>query len=110
MVINYKLISIVFLLCVIFFGAGATYGASKIAMKMMNIATDVLDIQLSEQAKMVLINKPELMQYAIKNYKNVTNPFILSNERLHFEECVLKSGDEVTCYNGMLAKYGNQTR
>jgi hypothetical protein len=107
---DFKLIFIFIIVILISFSVGAGYGATKIAERLISISADVLDIKLTDQAIQMLVNKPELMSYAIKNYKNVTNPFIKANERLHYDECILTGNSETSCYNGLLAKYGNYTR
>ena len=98
------------LLMIIAFFLGVGWGTTKAVTKLIDLGQEVLDIQLNPTARAMLINEPELMSYAIRNYNNVTNPFIMTNQRLHYEECVLRGGSEVGCYNGMLSKYGNYTR
>jgi len=107
---NYKLIFIFILSILLAFGLGVGWGARQIATEFMDIAVEVLDIQLTPQAKDMLINRPELMSYAIKNYYNVTNPFKKANERLQYEKCMIEGGSPTGCYNGLLAKYGNYTQ
>jgi hypothetical protein len=108
---NKILISIIFILSIalaFFFGVG--WGTTQVITKFVDLGQEVLDIQLNPTARAMLITQPELMSYAIKNYKNVTNPFIMTNQRLHYEECIIKGGSEAGCYNGMLSKYGNNTK
>ncbi len=104
------IIFLLFLLSLVFV-AGVEYGVKKTSEKFFSLAADILDIELSEQAKQVLLNNPALMSYAIENYEEVVNPFDNKSEpeKLHYESCMLRTGDEKGCYNANIAKYGNFT-
>ena len=104
------LISIFILSIILAFLLGVGWGTTQAITKLIDLGQQVLDIQLNPTARMMLITKPELMSYAIRNYANVTNPFIMTNQRLHYDECVTRGGSEAGCYNGMLGKYGNYTK
>jgi basic membrane lipoprotein Med (substrate-binding protein (PBP1-ABC) superfamily) len=109
--INNKLI-IIFILCLLLTGTisyivGFKNGATYTAEKMIKIGGKLFNVELSPIAMDLLTNNPELMNLAIKNNQNYTNPFSNnSNAKIHFQLCMLKSNDYDGCYEAQIAKYG----
>ena len=102
-------LTITLLLMVISFSFGASYGVMVTGEKFMGLGMQMLDIQLNEQARAVLINNPELMTMAIKNYKETINPFKDNPQaQIHFQACMLEYGNATSCEEGLRAKYGKE--
>lgn len=95
------------------FFLGVGWGAYKIAYKLISIGSEVLDIQLSDKAKYLLVHNPEIMQNAVNNYElisNHSNPFnqcFQYQAYLHYEECVFNGLNLTLCEQGLKAKYGD---
>lgn len=103
---------ITLLLVIIAFMFGATYGASKSISLGLELAEKGLDIKLSERAKDIIINNPEILNHALTDIDlNYTNPFINHSHQSAapvFEYCMLTSNNYQGCYDSVVAKYGKE--
>jgi len=102
-------ILVVILLIIISFGAGYMKGSVDTVSKMIDIGSELLEIDLSPRAKQMFISNPALAYQIIEGAgaTNYTNPFAKHPQAsVHFEYCMLTRADYDGCYATGINKYG----
>lgn len=108
---NRKALAVIAILIVIIsFGIGYMKGASDAIEKAIDLGSEFLDIELTPRAKQILISNPALVHQILETAGgtyNGTNPFINHPQAsVHFEYCMLTTGDYDRCYLAGITKYG----
>ena len=84
-------------------------GSVDTISKMVDIGSELLEIDLSPRAKQMFISNPGLAYQILDNAggTNYTNPFSKHPQAsVHFEYCMLTRADYDGCYATGINKYG----
>lgn len=105
---KYILAGVMIILMALSYMVGYANGAKDTARIMIEMASDFVDIKLSDKAIEIIANNPTIMGFVMENqkYYNGTNPYAEHPQgAAHWERCMMINGDYDLCDRIVRSKY-----